>query len=150
MKELPDKPSELIRLALGDLEKVEDSPMYEVDMNLWHTGLNGKFGICHVCLAGAVIASSLQHHNEDWVTPAHFNIPDKRKLIVIDHLRRGKLLEAATELNGISIKEKDSFIDAIEQNLLPENIVITYYEINKKFFKRDMNNLAFSLELLGL
>ena len=31
MNKLPDKPSELIRLALDDLEKAEKSPTYEVN-----------------------------------------------------------------------------------------------------------------------
>lgn len=29
---LPDKPSELLKVALADLEKVEESPMYHVNM----------------------------------------------------------------------------------------------------------------------
>lgn len=34
--DLPEKPSELIRLALRDLETVEANPHYEVNMASWH------------------------------------------------------------------------------------------------------------------
>ena len=52
---LPDKPSELIRLALSDLEKCEGDSRYEVDMNEWHVPTQ-KGHVCYVCLAGSVMA----------------------------------------------------------------------------------------------
>ena len=33
---LPDKPSELIRVALGDLAKCMADPRYFIDMRGWH------------------------------------------------------------------------------------------------------------------
>lgn len=60
MTTLPDKLSDLLELALGDLEKVEAMPeVYEVDMSDWHLPqrdeFGGRCGRCTVCLAGAVI-----------------------------------------------------------------------------------------------
>ena len=54
MSELPDKPSELIRLALADLRKCEADPRYLIDMAQWHRPVTSE--LCHVCLAGAVMA----------------------------------------------------------------------------------------------
>lgn len=52
---LANKPSELIRRALADLCKVEESPLFVVDMNTWlHRDKQNE--PCHVCLAGAAIA----------------------------------------------------------------------------------------------
>lgn len=71
MSRLPDRPSELIRLALRDLRSAIASG-YLVNMNDWHTPLlrreGGEFVVsrdergrarCEVCLAGAVMACSL-------------------------------------------------------------------------------------------
>lgn len=64
MKNLPNKASELIRLAIGDLEKAEASERYVIDMGNWHTPENLIKGSlysdkCAICLAGAVMAFSL-------------------------------------------------------------------------------------------
>lgn len=60
MTQLPDKPSELIRLAVADLERAEASPDYIIDMGCWHEPIPN--GLCAVCFAGAVIAGTLGAH----------------------------------------------------------------------------------------
>jgi hypothetical protein len=54
---LPNKPSELIRVALKDLEEAERDPHYEVEMCTWHRP-SSTTGVCTVCLAGSVLAKS--------------------------------------------------------------------------------------------
>ena len=54
MKKLPNKPSELLKVALTDLELVEGDSKYRVDMRNWHTPQYDK--TCEVCLAGSVMA----------------------------------------------------------------------------------------------
>lgn len=71
---LPDKPSELIDLALRDLADVESDPNYCVEMEVqWHASLywyqSGR-PKCAVCLAGAVMARSLHAPPNEIVTPA--------------------------------------------------------------------------------
>lgn len=44
--------SGLIRLALADLRKCEQSPKYKINMDDWHVP-NSR---CSVCLAGSVMA----------------------------------------------------------------------------------------------
>lgn len=53
---LPTKPSALLRLALEDLEAVEADKKYKVAMGKWHE----PNGACKVCLAGSVLAKTLQ------------------------------------------------------------------------------------------
>ena len=50
------RPSQKIRLAVADLEMIERSPHYEIDMETWHTPSAGN-NACRVCLAGAVMAN---------------------------------------------------------------------------------------------
>ena len=56
MNQLPDKLSDCLELALGDLEKCERSKRYRIDMIEWH---NPVAETCYVCLAGSVIARAL-------------------------------------------------------------------------------------------
>jgi hypothetical protein len=59
LKRAPDitGPSQLLSLALHDLELVEQDSRYTVDMGAWHlTSFVG--GGCRVCMAGAVLAKS--------------------------------------------------------------------------------------------
>lgn len=55
---LPDKPSEIVEIALHDLEVCENSPAYEIDMSRWYDTTIEE-GVCRVCLAGAVLASRM-------------------------------------------------------------------------------------------
>lgn len=88
---LPDKPSELLAVALRDLEKCEKDPRFEIDMNVWceRTGT----GHCAVCLAGSVMMQSLNG------MPGPVPVPDlelitDRKLRALDHMRSGHIQSA--------------------------------------------------------
>lgn len=68
----PTKLSDLIQLALDDIDAIEKDPRYVVDMNWWHMPMDVA---CHVCLAGAVMARSLEvpidacsypHYHKGW------------------------------------------------------------------------------------
>ena len=48
--------SAVIRVALDDLARVESDPRYKVNMTQWHRPIAG---VCHVCLAGAIMAETL-------------------------------------------------------------------------------------------
>lgn len=39
MKKLPKKLSKLLYVALNDLEEIEKDKNYQVDMEIWHSGL---------------------------------------------------------------------------------------------------------------
>ena len=67
---LPTTPSELIRLALADLRAIEDDDGYVVDMCNWHWPTMDNRGrkVCLVCLAGAVIAQTLDVPREQAIS----------------------------------------------------------------------------------
>ncbi len=58
---VPDKPSELIRLAIADLKKTAAMPDdYTIDMHQWHGKDWQNEKKCSVCFAGSVMAQTLQ------------------------------------------------------------------------------------------
>jgi len=87
MTKLPDKPSELLYLALSDFEKVEKDPRYVVDMRRWHNPISGQ---CHVCLAGSILAKTMKYPVDRFVPQVLYgkDILDN-KLMAIDCFRRG-------------------------------------------------------------
>lgn len=89
---LPDKPSELIKLALNDLEKAEKSSDYVIDMSQWKS-LSKNTGKCSVCLAGSVMAGTLQVpvwmevHDPEVING--LSDSDIFKLMALDEFRQG-------------------------------------------------------------
>jgi hypothetical protein len=85
MSSLPDKPSELIRVALWDLMQCEQDERYRIEMGIWHYAINDRD--CAVCLAGAVIAKTFGVLPTQVRDPSDFPPDVKRKLYALDCLR---------------------------------------------------------------
>lgn len=112
MISLPNKPSELITIALDDMRKVEANPLYSVYMYDWHLPSkplrNGEVVPCNVCMAGAVMAGTLGAAITDELTPSHyrympaaaFAMGTTEKLQALDDLRRGDLLDFIYSLSN--------------------------------------------------
>lgn len=135
---LPNKPSELILLALGDLKKVERSKEYEVNMSQWHS----PNGTCKVCLAGSVMAKSLnipkQSRYESNINGV-FNMNTQNKLFALDDFRSGDIRF------GLQIMRKKRFI-----NLFLSHMEVVRYEVSSSQFKRDMKKMAKLFQSKGL
>lgn len=131
--ELPDKPSELIRRALQDMEAVEKMPQYMINLSTWH---EPKGDVCEVCLAGATIAAQGFPSNKT-IWPYDFDDKTWAKLSALNYLRIGWIENAFDYLD----------ID------FPENINkwvnITTYEKSPEKFKSDMYKLADYLQENG-
>src|SRR5690242_14702523 len=82
---LPEKLSELILVALADLEAVERDPDYLVEMCSWHEP-NGK---CKVCFAGSVMARSLNAPLRKFVRPGSYDLHTESRLLALDRVRQG-------------------------------------------------------------
>ena len=135
MTELPDKPSDLIRLGLKDLEACERSRNYFVNMNTWHEPLFGK---CAVCLAGAVMAKTLGIDRDDDVSPSELGAATDDRLSALDCLRVGSL---GVALRGLGIDKPPQ---------LPEAVATVDYHQDPNDFKNDMFDLATLFEWHGL
>lgn len=146
---LPDRASELIRLALADLRKVEAMPnKYIVCMSEWHSPVSFDDGSvkCSVCLAGAVLAQSLKLD----VETDYMSIADKvprsldRKIDALNALRQGEIESGM----GTLMQYSDDF-EMCRQLFEDMNRNVTHYSLNRDKFHEEMNALADELEKLG-
>lgn len=138
---LPDKPSELIRVALEDLRKTEKDPRYRINFKYWHSpeipyGEETEF--CEVCLAGAVIAQRGNVSPDIRTVSSDFASPTWGKLQALDDFRLG---DVAIGVENLDIPERNG--------LPPDREICTYDESPQRFY-RDMHKLADDLEAVGL
>lgn len=148
MTSLPKVPSALIRLAINDLEKIETDPAYAVDMSYWHVphiDTEKRRNICHVCLAGSVMANSLKCDATKEVSPSSIDPETKKILWALDSFRMGNLYEAFCYLDLIDDDKVHAFL-----NSKPKSIDVVPYEFSAKGFKDQMRRLADDLESNGL
>jgi len=68
MNKLPSKLGDLIRLAIKDLERCEADSTYQIEMEGWYT-YDEESGIYKVCLAGAVLAKTLEMDPDESLFP---------------------------------------------------------------------------------
>jgi len=137
MKNLPNKPSELILLALHDLELVEASPNYEVNMFDWHNPTYPIDEPCYVCFAGAVMAFSLNASINKSLRPGNFDDDTSEKLIALDCFRQGRIAAALDEI-GYTCESLEPVMEFAD------------YQDDPEEFKLDMKNLARDLGRNGL
>lgn len=82
---LPDKLSDLIELALSDMEKCESDSNYEVDMDQWVLPIKGK---CRVCLAGSVLVQTMGLSRTEQHLPNYMDRDTHDKCYILDNVRR--------------------------------------------------------------
>ena len=132
--ELPSVPSELITLALADVEKSKKDSHYFICTNVWHEiAPNGR---CAICIAGAVMVFSLNAPKKS-LSPDFYPLITKNKLKAIDEFRRG-LVGNAFKLLGLDFKTGHEFSRNIIQ-----------YANDKQCFKSQMQQLASDLKKAG-
>lgn len=143
---LPEKPSELIRLALNDLSLAEKDGAYRIEMGLWHLSTSYHDGKCAVCFAGAVMANTLKIPSNVNVDPYDFPLSIRNKLLALDRFRTGAVREGLFALlGGKAVRALD--LDGLPA-VLPPNI--PRYELSPILFKIALRELADSLERVGL
>lgn len=144
MKTLPDKPSELLKLAMHDLELCEQDEKYEINMIIWHSFFANK---CYVCMAGAVMAKSLKCEYRD-IYPSNFNNQTENKLDIINNLRVGDFGIALKSL-GIELPSSipPTYCEMLEDDL-PKLEIIS--RINRPKWKLHMATIIGILEAENL
>lgn len=149
MNKLPDKPSELIRVALVDLRKCEADKRYRIDMNQWHVPVhttqveeNVDEHACFVCLSGAVMGQTLEVPLDYYAnrTSSKFDRDTQCKLGAINFLRMGNLTDAFILLH----------INLDGTGLPRRPIEVAEYINDSDRFYADMERLAVMLERVGL
>ncbi len=131
---LPTKPSELIRVALQDLEACEANSIYRINMGRWHGPEEGHPG-CAICFAGAVMAQSLGADPEKVSRPSGFGTITQNALYALNFFREGCIKAGLTTL-GLPVVMGDR--------------ELSYYRGDSVSFQEQMNTLANDFEELGL
>lgn len=138
--ELPDVASQLIYLAIEDLIKTEKDEDYSINMSLYH-GWGFCVVGCQVCLAGAVMAKTLEcDYSEDFI-PSDFPYSNELKLRALDYFRVGEVWAALGVLNIDRTK-----LDGLDLR----SVTITPYAYSPECFIEDMLALAGTLDGIGL
>lgn len=114
LRRLPRKLSECLMLALEDLEVADRSSKFTVDMGAWYSR-NKSTGHCVVCLAGSVMALSLQHTKRVRKTltersstnPCDYSRHNSDRLYALNYLRMGGFF------NALLLISKDCYYDPI-------------------------------------
>jgi len=119
-QKLPDKMSELLTIAMLDLEKAENTPRYTIDMSAWHE----PNGHCRVCLAGSVMAMRLGVEDTVSATPGSMADADtRRKLSAINSLRCGDIRSAYSVMNKSLPLQFQKLVDEKNNLLAPMRFV---------------------------
>ncbi len=134
---LPDKPSELLLLALADLEKAEADSNYFVSMSHWHSSVPSILK-CFVCMAGSVMAFSLNASLRERRDPTDYPDRINDQLRAIDYLRCGEIEDGLDRL-GIPMPA----------NLQPSFYVRDYIRSHADF-KADIKSLIALLQTYSL
>ena len=157
VKKAPTLLSDAIELALEDLEVVEQSDDYKVEMGEWHTPVGRESSVnsqCYVCFAGSVMAvthqmpwgeyvESIQGVGDDWESVYR----------ALDCIRKGFVQSALNAMNHI--KTVDWLTTFMEKHNFQEcefsyGVVVTPYHENPLIFKREMRDIAKALKKEGL
>ena len=136
MNKLPEKPSDLIYTALGDLEKCETDPGYEVNMDYWHTK-RGLLAPCSVCLAGSVMAKTLKMPKSKEFPEMLIDEHTEMRLFALDDFRKGWV-------NGGFKRLKLPLFEGAKFSR-----EITPYDEDPEAFKKEMGALAYELREAG-
>ena len=80
------KISQLVGLAIEDVANVKENPAYVFNVGFWHVPLHT--GRCSVCIAGAVMAGTLESDPALAVYPTDFDSDTRDKLSLINGMRK--------------------------------------------------------------
>jgi hypothetical protein len=156
-RKLPNKPSELITVALDDLNdaqrhgRIIDMSVYVENRRVFrrHSGEEDfiTLEVCHVCLAGAVIVERLRKHDDDSeLMPQSFPDDVAAKLIALDNFRRGLVYRSCINLLSGRTCEKVS----VQLMELENKTWVPDFKRDPRGFKMALRTLARRLQKLGI
>ncbi len=155
---LSDKPSEVIRQALADMEMVEGCSNLIIDMNEWHTPFpksskeqlrkaqNKPNATCAVCMAGSVI-SAAGNFADQWILPHMFDEKTQNKLRALNWFRTGIFLIGLQEFPEALARYKTD--ENFRHGVKSRSMNIDYHK-DPVQFKKKLHEFADYLESEGL
>ena len=103
---VPEKLSDLIRLAIADGRKLyqERAGEYYPNASIFHDYIyhyqDEDADACHFCLAGGVMAGTLNSDIMATLMPIDFDVPWTKALRALDYVRQGQYVNALAEFYG--------------------------------------------------
>lgn len=94
---LPPVPTTLsaaLTMALDDVDEIRQNPKYVLAMGTWHSMSWPDRTTCHVCMAGAVMATRLLRGADGTYDPEDFGDSWRRVFWAIDDMRGGHFISA--------------------------------------------------------
>ncbi len=143
------KPSQLIELALNDLEAVERDSGYVIEMErLWHHPRHD--GACAVCLAGGIMAMRFGARPDEDSSPMEFFEDGRtaRRVASMNYFRSGYVGAAFEYLADDPLLGFDSHLQAWWKGLRFDRRVTPYAD-NPDGFKARMRQLVSDLREAG-
>lgn len=178
---LPKKPSALILLALNDLAKAERTKGYEINMGDWHVAadtaprydpetckVTAPDDDCYVCLAGSVMAFSLNVPRSVELTPGDFSTDVQNALYAVNDFRVGdvgaalrRIGIAEAKVNKAAVlfgKAATPYFDTTKQKTILRVAGDVWVRVadyddhpaNRTKFKKQMREMAKKLASIGL
>lgn len=132
---LPKKLSDLLRTALGALERFEKDPRYVISMIDWHEPRGGK---CRVCLAGVMMAAAFQLDPGMYYTPHRFPYEIRRRLTALSYVGCEGMVD--------DITDDESMDEAIESEFHKDYVT---YNDDPVAFKAWLQKASLLLESHG-
>lgn len=132
---LPDKASQILRVAIGDLRLVFADSRYKINMRRWHTQQRKNYPApdqkCGVCLAGAVMAKSLNARID--FSYSNIEFLESKKLRMLDYIRSNNLISGLVEIYPKIKKEQRNEIYCrwskfVKENFTDKNLGREYRE----------------------
>lgn len=152
-KTLPSKLSATIRVALDDLEKIERSSRFGVNMGSWFQRNEEQ---CQVCFAGSVMAKTLgvslrvlndKDNPSGEISPLEFKPAIRRKLFALNNVRAYSVALAVKQFYGEHSRSVDKF-EGSDFNTY--DLTWVGYEEAPILWRQNMNKIADRLERIGL
>ena len=142
---LPDKLSDLIDLALSDMEKVEKDKLYTVDLEHFH---QPRYGVCHVCFAGCAIAKTLNVPVTSSLYPFQCDEDVNKKLRALDSIASGNVHTAFWHLKIDDAKFASYLNKRFDRRCKKDGIIgwEDMYLQNPDRFKEYMRRFSHSLK----
>ena len=105
--------TELLEVAVKDAKSISKDPNYIFDVDTWHLPINNGEQ-CAVCIAGAVIAKTLQIEKKRMVPPSIFNTRTNRLLRVLDAIMRSDNVDLIDYLSNSLNPNQHNYADLCE------------------------------------
>ncbi len=138
MISLPDKASDLLELAMANLEECEADDRYIIEMDVWHAP-GGNGGCCGVCLAGAVMAMTLHARDDHNLMPHNFgNDATEKKLRALEKLRIGEIADALDLLEEVHCYNHSDYFAVTKYIDGSENFKACMYALIAQLRKEDL------------